>query len=106
MELFEFLRHLRREVVGLAEVLVDVVKLPWGFLEIHVAAERFPREPVFAARHPAVVVDRAVRGQFEVLRRPPVLRRGVVERVEHAHAFDRLLQDAVDDLRFGDLAGC
>ena len=50
------------------------------------------------------MVDRPVGHHLEVLRRPRALGLRVVEGVEHRHAFDRLLRDAVDDLRLGDLA--
>ena len=58
-----------------------------------------PRHAVPGHRRPALVIDAAVAEHLEVLRLVPLGRLGVVERVEHADAFDRRLLDAVDDRR-------
>jgi hypothetical protein len=50
---------------------------------------------VLRHRGPAFVVDAAVSEHLEVLRLMPLRGVGVVERVEHAHALDRLLLHAV-----------
>ena len=52
-------------------------------------------------RGPALVVDAAVAEHLEVLRLVPLGRLGVVEGVEHADAFDRVLLDAVHRDRLG-----
>src|SRR5262245_26922229 len=50
-------------------------------------------------RGPAVVIDAAIAEDLEVLRLMPPRRFGIVERVTHAHAFDRILPNAVDGFR-------
>ena len=52
-------------------------------------------------RGPALVVDAAVAEHLEVLCLVPLGRLGVVERVRHADAFDRMLLDSVDEERLG-----
>ncbi len=52
-------------------------------------------------RGPALVVDAAVAEHFEVLRLVLLGRFGVVERIRHADAFDRMLLDSVDKLGCG-----
>src|SRR5262249_14548620 len=65
-------------------------------------ARHHPRGPLhFGAGDPAVVIDRVVAHHLEVLR---LVRRGGlgalgVEGVHHADTLDRLLRDAIDDLR-------
>ena len=97
----ELLRHLAGEVLRLAPVLGGVVELP------HVVVERrglFLRPGVRVPRHrgPTLMVDAAVAEHLEVLRLVPLCRAGIVEGVQHAHAFDRRLRDAVHRERFGD----
>ena len=86
-----------RPVVGAVE-LPDVV-VEGGHLGGH------PRDAVPRHRGPALVVDPAVAEHLEVLRRPPVLGARVVERVRHRDAVQRLLLDAVDAQRLGELRG-
>ena len=45
---------------------------------------------------PAILIDRAVAAGFEILDVAGRGRRRVIERIEHAHARDRLLGDAID----------
>ena len=52
-------------------------------------------------REPPVGVDGAVAEDLEVLGLVAALCLGVVEAVQHAYAFDRLLGRAVHDLRLG-----
>ena len=61
-------------------------------------ASRSPPTGVAVPRHrgPALVVDAAVAEHLEVLRRVAVVRAGVVERVRHRDALERLLLHAVD----------
>ena len=92
------------EVDGLAEVVFEVVELPGGVHEAVAAAGGFPGQAVAAARDPAVVVDRAVGGELEILGRAAALGLRVVERVGHRDPFDRLLLDTVDDRGRADLA--
>ena len=66
---------------------------------------QFPREGHRGRRrHPAVVIDGAIAEHLEVLRGVPGGRVGVglVPRVDHAHAFDGALLDAVDRIGRGD----
>ena len=95
--------HLGGEVVGLRPVFVDVVSLPTE--TVHDVRRRLrqtevPRRIQRRRRgHPAVMIDGALAEHLEVLRRPLAWRGGVVPRIDHAHAFDRLLGDAVDHHR-------
>ena len=57
LEFLDLLRVLGRQVVGLGEVLVDVVELPLRGQRVERAADRHPRDEAAARRHPAVVVD-------------------------------------------------
>ena len=90
------------EVVRLRPVGGGVVQLP------HVVVERrerddagLPRGAVLGDGGPALVEDAAVAHHLEVLRLVPFGRVGVVERVRHAHAFDRPLLHAVHEHRLG-----
>ena len=96
LQLVELLGHLLREVVRLAPVLCGVVEFPDVVVESRdFLAEKKPRRLVPGDRGPALVVDAAVAEHLEVLRLMPVRRIGVVERVQHADALDRLLLHAV-----------
>ena len=104
LQLGELLRVLLRQVLRLRPVGVRVVQLP------HVVVERAlvgadPRHAVPRHRRPSLVVDAAVAEHLEVLRLVPLRRLGVVERVEHADAFDRRLLHAVDDGRMRQAGG-
>ena len=99
-----------RDVVGLGEVVREVVQLPHVLLRVvrpggepfHRLRREVPRDPVeFRARPPAVLVDRAGSGELEVLNRMALLRGGVIERVEEAGAVHRLLLDPVDLIGLG-----
>ena len=102
LQLVQLLRHLLGQVVRLAPVLAGVVELPdvvvegRGFL-----ADEQPRRLVPRHRGPALVVDAAVAEHLEVLRLVPLGRLGVVEGVQHADAFDRVLLHAVHRKRLG-----
>ena len=81
--------------------MLDVIQLPFesvgGILDR--CSQQLPRRPNRdSAQHPAVVVEALHAHHLEIL--GPVGRRrigvGLVESVGHAHAFDRLLRDAVD----------
>ena len=100
LQLLELLGHLGREVVRLAPVGVRVVELPGVVGERRQRLDH-PRGRVARDRGPALVVDAAVAEHLEVLRLAPLGRAGVVERVAHAHALDRLLLDAVHRRRLG-----
>ena len=100
LQLVELLRHLLGEVLRLAPVLSGVVELPdvivqrrWLFLR--------PRVGVPRHRRPPLMVDATVAEHLEILRLVPLRRLGVVERVEHADAFDRRLRQTVHRKRFG-----
>jgi len=75
---------------------------------------RLPREPldggfvhdvpgrlVDCPRQPAVMVDRAIADDFEILGEMAVRRMRGVERIDHAHALHRHLLGPVDRLRIG-----
>ena len=97
MQIEEFLGVLFRQVLGLAEVLGEVVKRPGILIGIGRRAQGFPGFPKWhGAGHPAVVEDRAVGRHLEVLGRVPRWDLRVVERVDHADAFHRLLRYAVE----------
>ena len=53
------------------------------------------------AGQPAVLVDRAIAEDFEVLRGVSARSLGVGERIGQAHAFDRSLDRSIDALRLG-----
>src|SRR5262245_46127810 len=100
LELLELGGILRCQIVRLAEVLADLVKLPLEVIRVGLRADRHPRKAKGrSAGNPTVLVDRAIADQLEVLR--GVTRRsvGVVEGVYEAGAFERLLLHTVH--RFG-----
>ena len=104
LHFLELVRHLGSEVIGLRDVLVEVVEFPFVTGD-HVRRRlgaQLPRNGHRSRRrHPAVMINGAVAQHLEVLRGVPGGRVGVglVPRVHHAHAFDGALRDAVD--RFG-----
>ena len=110
LQLAKFAGHLGSEVVGLRVILGDVVELPVVTV-YHIRQCADAHQPRSFRRgrpcEPAVMVDRPVSHDFEILR--VMLGRGVrirlVEGVSHAHAFDRLLRDAVDHDRCRNAAG-
>ena len=96
----ELLRHLRREVVVLRIVLGDVVQLPVVAVDDirHLAHAHRPRSERRRRRcDPAIMVDRPISHHLEILRRARGrrVRVGFVERVGHAHAFERSLGNAI-----------
>ena len=93
---FSFSRILLREVLRLGAILVDVVQLPAVLVEVADAADR----RVQRGRLPAVLPDPARAEHRVVLHAASVvLRLGVVERVAHRDAVERILLDAAIDLR-------
>ena len=99
------------EVVGLREVVGQVVELPRVLLGVvgpggesrDRPRRRVPRDPVELARGPpAVLVDRPVAVDLEVLHGVPLSRGRVVEAVHEARPLHRLLFDPVYDLGLGD----
>ena len=109
LQLLDLVRHLRREVIELGGVFLDVVKLP--LVRADVRRRRGAQHPWLGhrrrRRHPTLVIDGAIAEHLEILR--GALARGVgvglVQGVQHAHPFDRALLDAVDDFGLRD-AGC
>ena len=85
-------RPVRGGVVQLPDIVVEGGQLDLSGL---------PRRSVSGHRGPALVVDAAVARHLEILRLAPLGRLGVVERVQHADAFDRALLHAVDEDRLG-----
>ena len=113
LELLDLVRVLRGDVVGLREVVGQVVELPADVpvrVPVGVRPElrerrrrHVPREPVGSRRRPpAVLVHAAAAEHLEVLRGVPLGGLRVVERVEEAGAVHRLLLDPVDRLRLRD----
>ena len=87
-----------------AKVAAGVVELPHILGEL-VPRRIFPRRAVDRAGEPAVVIDRAVAGDLEILCEMPVLGLRIVERIHHAHALNRSLWRAVDGLRLRQMSG-
>ena len=104
LQLLQLLRVLRGQVVGLTEVLVDVIELPDVVRERRILRKQ-PWNRVACRRDPAVVVDGAVAEHLEVLRLPAVCSLRVVRGVEHRHAVHRTLVHAVDRPGLGDTRG-
>ncbi len=87
--------------LSLAEVLVDVVKLPPILVEGEQLGGGIPGDTVPGTGGPAFVIDRPVAEHLEILRGAAVLGLGVVKGVQDAHPLDRPLLDAVDDVGLG-----
>ena len=100
LQLLELGRIRRGHVVDQAEVAARVVQLPNVFLE-PAAGLLLPRRAVNRAGEPAVGVDRAIAHDLEVLGLVGAGGVRIVERVDHAHALDRRLDDTVDALGLG-----
>src|SRR5262245_18533195 len=65
-------------------------------------AQSDPRKPAMAGGgNPAVLVERAVTEHFEILNVPRLSRFGIIEAINHAYAFDRLLLYTIDLCRLG-----
>src|SRR6185295_16366027 len=90
------------EVVGLRELLVNVVQLPGVVIETGAARGQPRQSAVQTPGDPAVVVERAVAEHLEVLGDSPAWCGLVAEGVGHADALDGLLRDTVDFAGFGD----
>ena len=97
------LRLLRRKVVGLREISLEIVEFPNVLVRIPRRQSRAHREPrrqrPEGAGEPAVVIDAAAAVVVEVLRVLARRRLGVGERVDNADAVDRILLEAVNYLR-------
>ena len=102
---------LRGEVLGLREVVGEVVELPGVLLRVvgsgreprHRRRRQVPRDPVeLAGGPPAVLVDRPVADDLEVLHGVALRCVRVLEGVEEARALHRLLRGPVHDLGLGD----
>ena len=92
-----FLGSLAARSLASLKSLVDVVKLPFVVVRRRrLLPNSHGSDRRRGAGDPAVVVDGAVAEHLEILR--AVLRRRlrVIERVDHAHALDRLLRHAVE----------
>jgi hypothetical protein len=95
LQIAQLLRLRGRQIVGLREVLVNVVELPPVLVEAR-AAGRQPRQPaVQASGDPPVVIERPVAEHLEVLCDSAAGCILVREGVCHADSFDRLLRHAV-----------
>ena len=104
LHLRQFFRHFRREVIGLAPVFVQVVKLPDVLVRRPLLnAGRQPRNPrnprPEGAGHPAVVIDGAAAHDLEVLGKQSALRLRICKRIGETDAVDRVLLDAVHRAR-------
>ncbi len=109
LQLLELVRHLVGKIVVLGDIFIEVVEFPL-IPGNHIRRRRgaqFPREICRRRdRHPTVLVNGAVPEHLEILRRVPGWRVGIllVQRVHHAHAFNRALLDAFD--RVGSRDAC
>ena len=104
LQLGKLLRVLLRQILRLGPIGVGVVQLPEVFVEpALVGAE--PGYAVPRHRRPSLVIDAAIAEHLEVLRLVPFRRPGVVERIEHADAFERRLLHAVDHGRMRQAGG-
>ena len=97
------------EIIALGGVLGHVIELPAilaeggvgiGSGDVHLPAHRVVRNGL-----PAVVVDRPAAEQLVVLRGALLVGAAIGERLEKAHALDRLLRYAIDDVGHGDADG-
>src|SRR5271166_2129587 len=85
------------KVLRLGPIRGGVVKLPDIVIEGgQLDLARLPRRAVPRHSGPAFMIDSAVAGHFEILRLAPLRGLRVVERVQHADAFDWALLHAVD----------
>ena len=82
------------------EIFLDVVQLP---LVVFKRSPRLglPRRAVHRGGEPALLVDAPVARHLEVLRGVARLRLGFIQGVQHAHAFEWFLLDAIHDARLG-----
>jgi hypothetical protein len=97
LQLFQLLRILGRDIVRLAEVVGKVKKFPFIVIEVSRGPTcGYPGEAsVTGGGDPAIFVERAVSEHLEVLDVARARRFGVVEAINHAHAFDGLLFHAI-----------
>ena len=107
LHLRQLFRHLGGKVVGLAPILVEIVKLPDVLVRRPLPnAGRQPWNPrkprPKGASHPTVVINGAAAHDFEILGEQPALGRRIVERIGETDAVDRVLLDAVHRARRGD----
>jgi hypothetical protein len=103
LQLFQFFRHLCGQVVGLAEIFLNVVQLPGSFGKVSAAGPSIHRRTKPATRHPAFMVDRPVCLHLKILRGPPLRCLLIIKRVQHRHPLDRLLGNAVTLEHYHDL---
>ncbi len=80
------LRPVLRRVVQLPDIVVECDRLDLPCL---------PRCAVLGDGRPALVVDAAIAEHLEVLGFMPICRPRIIERIGHAHAFQRTLQHAI-----------
>ena len=111
LELCEFLRVLGGEVLGLGEVVRQVVELPGVLVRVVGAGGEsrnrrwrcVPGDAVeLAGGPPAVLVDRPVAVDLEVLHGVPLGRARIVEAVQEARPLHRLLGDPINHLGLWD----
>src|SRR5215472_7806370 len=97
---------LLRQIVRLAEILVDVVQLPFEVIGIWFVSDVYPRQAQRrCARHPTVFVDRPVSHHLEILGAVLCLRRAIVEGVHETLAVQRLLLHTIQHIRWSDFRG-
>ena len=97
LHLAQLFWHLRSQVIGLREILIDVVELPLGRQHINVSTDSTPRQTEWRGRsEPSVVIDAGVAKDLEILCLAAIFGFGVVERVNHAGPFDGVLVRAID----------
>ncbi|CAB4947679.1 unannotated protein [freshwater metagenome] len=96
------------EIDSLREILSDVVELPSLLFAVEVVTgESDPRQTAVEARgHPALVIDRPIAEDLEVLRRARARRGCIGKRVVHRGPMHLHLLDAVHMCRQVDASGC
>src|SRR6185369_7163975 len=94
LEFVKFFRHLLREILCLAPIFSCVVKFPDIIVKRN-GRRLYPRRHVLGHSGPTLVVDSAIAKHFKVLRLVSLRGFFIVERVQHADAFDRILLHTV-----------
>src|SRR5262249_27292595 len=96
LQLLELIWIFCRQIVCLAEVLVDVVELPLEIVGVRLTSQYHPRQTQrCGAGHPTVLIDRPVTHQFKVLCGVSGWRLGVIKRIDEAYAVERFLRGTI-----------
>jgi hypothetical protein len=98
VQFLQFRRILRSYIVRLRPVARGI-ELPNVVLDFRELSSQQPWRAVPGTSRPPLVVDAAIDEHLEILRRVPIRRLRVIERIGNARAFDRLLLNAIDKRR-------